>query len=84
MDLFYKSHKGEDINWPVAEVVPGLKYRIVDANGQPNPQVVQSTEGRSQSTVFFDGFIIEEGTVYATSLLTNNPKIDVGHSPRIC
>jgi hypothetical protein len=83
MDLFYNSPKGKDINWPVSEVVPGLKYRIVDVNGEPNPQGVQVTEGRSHSTVFFDGFIIENGTVYATSLLTNDPKIEVGHSPRI-
>jgi hypothetical protein len=83
MELFYKSPKGEDISWLVAEVVPGLKYRIVDANGRPNPQGVQVTEGRSYSAVFFDGFIVEEGMVYATSLLTNDPKIEVGHSPRI-
>lgn len=82
MELFYTSPEGKEINWLVAEVIAGQSYRIVDTTGKPNPQQVSHTEGRSLTIVFFDGFIVEDNKVYATALLTRNPKIEVGHSPR--
>lgn len=83
MELFYKTQKDEPMNWPVAEVIAGQSYRIVDSKEQPNPQRVEHTEGRSISIVFFDGFIVEDNKIYATALHTRNPKIEVGHSPII-
>jgi hypothetical protein len=82
MELIYLSSDGKEVSWAVEEVVQGQSYRIVDANGRPNPQHVDHTEGRSRSIILFDGFTLEGNKVYATALLTRDPKIEVGHSPR--
>lgn len=82
MKLLYQSPQGEQM-WFVEEVVVGRSYRIVDDKGNPNPQVVQHTENRVHNTAFFDGFVFENNKVYATSLLTEDPKFEVGHAPRL-
>lgn len=82
MELIYSTPQGNEVSWPVKELVPGQRYRIVDAAGNPNPQMVDASKGRSRSIVLFDGFVIEETKVYALALLTGDPKIEVGHTPR--
>jgi hypothetical protein len=82
-ELFYKTLQGKEVSWLVNELEPGQRFRIVDAAGNPNPQGVDASKERSSSFIFFDGFSIEGQIVYAVSLITGDPKIEVGHTPHI-